>query len=76
MQTLKMSKNEQIPSVGRVGYLGHYGKSSDLKYNLKVDKVNKLIDEFNANVDQLPSDKQVEYLNSIQRMCREILLAD
>lgn len=37
---------------------------------------NKLIEEFNLNIHQLPTDKQMEYQNSIQRMCREILLAD
>lgn len=65
-----MSKDEQIT------ILDYYEESLDPKYNLKVHRVNKLIKEFNTNVTQLPKDKQIEYQNSIQRMCREILLAD
>lgn len=57
-----------------VGLLGHYGKSLDSKYNLKVDRANKLVDEYNSNVSTLPIDKQLDYQRSTLRQCREILI--
>ncbi len=58
------------------GQLGYYGKSLDINYNLKVKRVNKLVDEYNSNVSNLPIDEQLNYQKSILRRCREILILD
>lgn len=59
-----------------VGLLGYYGKSLDINYNLKVDRVNKLVDQYNSNVSTLPIDKQLDYQKSTLRLCRELLISD
>ena len=59
-----------------VGLLGYYGKSLDANYNLKVDRVNKLVDQYNFNVSSLPIDKQLDYQRSTLRLCRELLISD
>jgi len=59
-----------------MGLLGYYGKSLDINYNLKVDRVNKLVDQYNSNVSTLPIDKQLDYQKSTLRLCRELLISD
>ena len=59
--------------LGNRGYYGHK-KSDAIEYNLNIDKVNKLIDEYNAKINLFHKyNEQIDYIREINKKIKDIL---
>lgn len=55
------------------GYLGYFGYSSDLEYNKKVDDANKLVDEYNQNINLKDYKEELVYQFEMKTKINKIL---
>jgi len=56
------------------GYLGYFGVSKDPEYNKKVEKANKLVDEYNHSINTIEgSANQMAYQLEMKNKMEQIL---
>lgn len=63
--------------INYAGFISKYEqKEKDPIHNVKVERINKMIDEYNDLFMTLPIVSQIDYRQTTLRMCREILIND